>query len=368
MSHTHADVISPVHHFKGARDAASPADRLREVRTRAARFREEMLAAPPVRYYRSFGLVRVPYPTKYAFLNAFSLPTPLLHIVNRLFVIQVDVGGEAEGAASADSRSTVKTVLVSPSDVQANAETPFFKRLARKFGPFQELGKRLVGPELSTVEWCLHQTGIAPEDVDFIAYDHLHTQDLRRWLGTGDKPGFFPRAKLLVMRQEWESTRGLLPPQQVWYCPHGIDGIDPAKVVLLDGDVKLGESVAILHTPGHTEGNQSFVVRTPEGLMVTSENGVGPDSYAPLASEIPGLRKHARATGMEIILNGNTLERGLDQYISMIQEKEIAGPSMRNPDFPNMVCSSELAAYFAFPGIEPTFSFGDLEFGAPKVR
>jgi hypothetical protein len=352
---THSDVLRPIHHFKGARDAAGPADRLRAVRAKAAQLREEMLEAAPARYYRSFGLVRVPYPTKFAFLNAFSLPTPMCHIVNRLFVIQVDVQGE-----------TV-TVLVSPSDVQANAETPFFKQLSAKFGPFQDLGRRLVGPELGTVEWCLHRTGIAPEDVDFIAYDHLHTQDLRRWLGSGGKPGYFPRAKLLVMRAEWESTRALLPPQALWYCPGGIDGIDPARVVLLDGDVMIGESFAILHTPGHTEGNQSFVVRTPEGLMVTSENGVGPDSYAPLASRIPGLRKHALATGVEVVLNGNTLERGLDQYISMIQEKEIAGPSARNPEFPNVVSSSELASYFAFPGIEPTFSFGDLELGAPRI-
>ena len=79
-----------------------------------------------------------------------------------------------------------------------------------------------------------------------------------------------------------------------------------------------------LHTPGHTEGNHSFVVRTPRGLLVTSENGVGADSYAPLASRIPGLRRYAQDTGVEVILNGNTQEGGLDQYLSMIQEKEIA--------------------------------------------
>src|SRR6185503_3160534 len=101
----------------------------------------------------------------------------------------------------------------------------------------------------------------------------------------------------------------------------------------LDHDVKLGEGVALVRTPGHTQGNHSIVVRTTEGLMVTSENGVSADCYAPLKSRIPGLRSYARRTGMEVVLNGNTLEGALDQYISMVQEKELAGPSRRDPDF-----------------------------------
>jgi hypothetical protein len=345
--------LRPLAHFRGARDAASPMDRLREVRLCAARLRDELLRAPAVRYYASFSLIRAPYPAKYAFLNALSLPTPFVHILNRLFVIQVDTD------------AGLKTLLASPSDLDGNAETPFFKRLADGMGPFQGLGKRLLGPRIATVEEVLTRIGISPAQVDYVSYDHLHTQDLRKWLGTQGKPGYFPNAKLLVMRQEWESTRGLLPPQADWYCPGGTDGLDPERVILLDGDTALGEGVALIATPGHTEGNHSFVVRTPEGLFVTSENGVAPECYAPLESTIPGLAAYARKTGMEVVMNGNTLERGLDQYISMIQEKELAGPSARDPRFPNMACSSELAAYWAFPGIAPTFSLGDVAFGTP---
>lgn len=343
--------LRPIDDFKGARDAASPQDRLREVRLRAGRLRERMLKGPLARYYASFGLIRVPYPSRYAFLNAISLPLPYVHILNRVFVVQVDTD------------QGVKTLLASPSDIHANAETPFFKRMAEAMGPFQDVGKRFLGPEIATVEKVLDGIGLSPEKVDYISYDHLHTQDVRKWLGDGERTGLFPNAKLLVMRQEWESTQGLLPPQQDWYCPNGIANIHPSRVILLDGDTMLGESVLLMHTPGHTEGNHSFVAHTPEGLFVTSENGVAPDAYAPLHSKIPGVASHARKTGAEVILNGNTLERGLDQYISMVQEKEVAGPSVRNPDFPNMACSSELAAYWAFPGVSPTMSFGDVSFG-----
>jgi hypothetical protein len=346
-------VIRPIDHFAGARDAAGPEDRLREVRRRARRLREELLSAPPVSCYRSRGLVRVPYPTRYGLRDAFRGPTPFMHIVNRVFIVQF----EAEGA--------MRTLLVSPSDVRANAETPFFKRLGGSFGPLQEAGRRLVAPELGTVQAHLAEAGLLPEDIDYITYDHLHTQDVRRWLGSRGAPGLFPRAKLLVMQKEWHSALALSPPQRDWYCPGGIDGVDPARVVLLDGDVMLGKNVALLHTPGHTEGNHSIVVRTSDGIFVTSENGIGPDAYAPSASRIPGVARYAAETGMEVVLNGNTLERGLDQYISMVQEKEIAGPSRQNPDFPNMVCSSELGAHWLFPGLRPTFSFGDLTLGAP---
>lgn len=348
-------LLRPLHHFDGARDHPAPQERLKCVRQRAQPFRDEMLAEEPVIYYRSFDLIRVPYPTRYALRDACTVPTPYVHILNRLFIVQFQ------------SDEGIKTLLISPSDIRANRETPFFKRLSERFGILRGHLEPLMAPELSTVEACLTSIGLRPEDVDYITYDHLHTQDLRRWLGTANQPAYFPKARLLVMRQEWESARALLPPQADWYCPNGTAGIPPEKIILLDHDIRLGRNVALIRTPGHTEGNHSIVVRTQEGLMVTSENGVSPDSYAPQHSKIPGLKRYVRETGMEVVLNGNTLERGLDQYISMIQEKEIAGPSPRNPDFYNVVPSSELTVYWLFPGIEPSFSFGPLEFGRPHI-
>jgi len=350
----HSD-LRAVDDFLDVRKYASPQERLRAVKKSAQGFRERMLDADPVLHYSNHGLVRVPYPTKYAFLNACSVPTPYLHIVNKMFVVQF---------ATPDG---TKTLLVSASDVNANKETPFFKRLASGYGKLSGPMEKFLAPIEGTVEQALSKLGVRPEDVDYLTYDHLHTQDLRGWLGGGGKDPVFPNAKLLVMRQEWESTLSLLPPQRDWYCPQGIDGIDPDKVIALEGDVMLGDGVALVCTPGHTEGNHSIVVRTPEGLMVTSENGVSPDSYAPLESKIPGVRQYAQDTGMEVILNGNSLEGGIDQYLSMVLEREIAGKSVRNPSFYNVLPSSELQSYWGFPGIKPTFSFGEVSFGSPQT-
>ena len=341
--------------FDAAWQLADASARLPALRKAALAFREQMLSAPSVSFYRSFELVRAPYPTRYGLRDALRVPTPFMHIVNRVFIVQSQT---AHG---------LRTLVFSPTDADANEATPFFDRLGKSMGPLQALGRRIVAPKKRSVAEALAACGLTPEDVDYISYDHLHTQDLRPWLGTRTAPGFFPRAKLLVMRQEWATICDPTPPQRDWYCPQGAAGVDPDRVLLLDHTTLLGDNIALMATPGHTEGNHSLVVRTPEGLMVTSENGVGPDAYAPDQSEIPGLRDYAKTTGMEVVLNGNTLERGLDQYLSMVVEKTVAGPSVRDARFPNVVCSSEFDAFWGFPGLKPTFRFGDLAFGQPQT-
>jgi hypothetical protein len=353
MSAYNDPAIAPISHFAGCRDHASPRDRLEAIRRQSRAFREEMLDGDVARLYRSFDLVKVPYPTKYGLRDATTVPTPFMHILNRLFVVQFDTD---EG---------VKTLLAEPLDRDGNAETPYFKRLAKLVGGSASRTSQLLWPQRNEVSGCLEQLGLRPEDIDYITYDHLHTQDIRKWLGTSGREAYFPRAKLLVMRREWESVQGLLPLQQEWYPPHGTEGIDPSKIVMLEGDVMLGKSVALIATPGHTAGNHSLVVHTPEGLFVTSENGVCADSYAPRHSRIPGVAKWAKTTGSEVVLNGNTLEGSVDQYISMVQEKEIAGASERDPDFPNVAPSSEMSAHPLSPGLKPTFRVGELRFGTP---
>lgn len=337
--------------FDEARRSSSPQARLEEVRRRAQALRDRMMAEPEVLFYRSFNLIRAPYPTYYAFSGVFaqaSFKFPLVHLLNRLFVVQYrDHGG------------VVRTLMLSPTDHEANRETPFFKRLA------QRVPRSLNGvfaPQYHTVQSALAECGLSPDQVDYISYDHLHTQDVRQWLGSRGKPGYFSKARLLVHRQEWASTQSLLPVQADWYCPQGIDGIAPERVLPFDGSLSLGPGLALIHTPGHTEGNHSMAARVPDGIRVTSENGVGVDAYEPRHSRIDAVRRHALNTGVEVILNGNTLEGSNDQYISMVLEKTLAGPSA-NPDYPNCATSSERTPFWLFPGDVASHLFGEAHFG-----
>lgn len=355
--------MKAIHDFDDVRQSPLPQERLKAARTHANAFRERFMDEAPVQFYQSADMVRVPYPTWYAYSGVYTQSTykfPYIHILNRIFIVQYyDFSGE------------LKTLLFSPSDIEADRETPFFKRLTDKMPSWSPL-EGVVAPIIRDVTGALAEVGLSPEDVDYISYDHLHTQDVRRWLGTKniggeDKPAYFPNAKLLVHEQEWLSTTSLLPVQADWYCPNGIEGIDPDKVIKFTGSIQLGEGVALVHTPGHTEGNHSLVARVPDGIRVTSENGVGADAYAPMNSKVNAIRRYAKDTGIEVILNGNTLEGSNEQYISMVIEKTIAGPS-KNPDFPNCASSSEATPYWLIPGHKVSHLIGEAKFGSLQKK
>ena len=350
--------MKAIHDFDDVRQSPLPQERLKAARKQASAFRERFMDEAPVQFYQSADMVRVPYPTWYAYSGVYTQSTykfPYLHILNRIFIIQYH-----------DFLGELKTLLFSPSDIEADRETPFFKRLTDKMPSWSPL-EGVVAPIIRDVTGALAEVGLSPEDVDYISYDHLHTQDVRRWLGTKDKAAYFPNAKLLVHEQEWLSTTSLLPVQADWYCPNGIEGVDPDKVIQFTGSIQLGEGVALVHTPGHTEGNHSLVARVPDGIRVTSENGVGADAYAPINSKVNAIRRYAKDTGIEVILNGNTLEGSNEQYISMVIEKTIAGPS-KNPDFPNCASSSEATPYWLIPGHKVSHLIGEAKFGSLQKK
>jgi hypothetical protein len=176
-------------------------------------------------------------------------------------------------------------------------------------------------------------------------------------------PALFPNAKLLTQRKEWDTFRSLHPMQWAWYVEDGIKGVPEENVVLLEGDVELGKGVALIWTPGHTDGNHSLCINTPEGVWVSSENGVCADSWHPHQSKIPGVRKFAEFFGREVVLNSNTLEDSIDQYDSMLKEKALADPNRRDPRYLNVFPSSEMADWKRQWPVVPTFWYGGINYG-----
>jgi hypothetical protein len=348
--------IRPISHFSNSRESLSPQERLKQVQHQARTFVDDLkMVNQQVQYLQTFDLVSTPYAVKYAFGDATSLINPYLYVTHRFMVIQF--------ATHAGN----KTLLFSPFD--STIKTVPLKQLTLKHlrSSAKKILKPWITPRHNSVETALKSCGIAPEQIDFICYSNLQGQDLRKWLGSHEKEAYFPNAKLLVMYQEWEAVKDLLPPQVSNYQLDGIDGIESNKIIPLHSSVMLGDSLALIQTPGKTQGSQSLVANTDRGISVFSHNGIAVDNYSPQYSTIYGLADYSKDTHMAVIPNGHAPELSLDQYISMILEKTIADKHTTDKRFHNVIPMAELSARWQPFALSPTLSFGEVKIGEPNL-
>lgn len=327
-----------------------PGARLRDLRTRGADFRREFAGTGVPLRVDTCDLVTLPYPTRFGLFRASRAIAPFLSITNRMLVIRWN-----------DSDGRPRVLLFEPSDVDLGRNTPYFAELVRRTP--SPLAKRMV-TEHGSVSNHLAALGIAPDEVDYIVFDHLHTQDLRRWVGTttyqpdlGEQPAaVFPNAKVIVQRDELVGMSDLHPLQTPWYQPQTYRDIPVDVFAPIDGSVLLGPGVAVIKTPGHVFGNQSLVLNTSTGIWVSSENVIAAECLTPEHSTLPGLARWSASWQQEVVLNANTIETTADQYNSVVLEKTIADHSQTDSRFLQFFPSSELTPMWTNPGTKPTFS------------
>jgi len=326
--------------------------RLRAVRRAGEGLRERLAAGPRALAVRTLPLTELPYPTRYALNGLARSPAPYVTLTHRCLLVQFLQEGD------------VKHLLFNPTDVGAARATPFFARLGAKL-PARLEG--LVARRCPRLEDQLADAGVSADDIDFVAFDHFHTQDLRGLLGTADgavEPRF-RNAVLLAPRIEWEGWDDLHPMQRDWYVADGKRGVAADRVVLTDSDLRLGDGVLLVRTPGHTQGNQTLFVSTSTGVWGCSENGTCADSWSPLDSRIAGVASRCRKSGIDVVLNANTPETAADQYASMVLERTLVDRVRRAPAFAQMFPSSEITPSALAPGLAPTLlhraiAHGDL--------
>jgi hypothetical protein len=350
--------IRPFHEFDEANAVWPRGDRLGAIREGAMRFRERFKGQGEVRAVRTVDLVSAGYPVKFAFGGAAKAINPFINIRNRLVVVQFE---SFEGET--------KTLVWEPTVPEGSRDAPFYAQLGEKYGA--TFTEKIAAKYFNTVGEALAKLGVTPEQVDYVSFDHLHVQDLRRLMGTtvpvdGEsvpKAPFFPNAKFLCQRREVDTFKSLHPMQWAWYVPGGMDDVIEDNLVLLDGDVELGIGVALVWTPGHTDGNQSLCINTPDGIWVSSENGVCADNWHPHLSKIPGVKAHAEFFNREVIMNSNTLEDSIDQYDSMVKEKCLADANREDPRFFNVFPSSEMESWRRQWPVVPSFIFEGMNYG-----
>ncbi|MEZ4222376.1 MAG: hypothetical protein R3B13_15670 [Polyangiaceae bacterium] len=346
-----APELEALHHLDEAWTLRSSGPRLSAVRRGAEELHKQLTVGARASCVRSLPITTFAYPTKYALWGASLSPAPYVILTHRALLVQFQ------------QRGSLKTLLFNPTDDVAARETPFFKRMIRQVGDY--VAFRLLATQFDSLEHQLSQLGLGPSDIDYVAFDHFHTQDLRSLLGTddGEYASRFPRAKLLAPAAEWDDWDDLHPLQRAWFVADGKRGVRTDRVVLTQGDFWLGDGVMLLRTPGHTSGNQTLFVNTSDGIWGCSENGTCADSWTPLESRIKGLAGLCRRQDLDVILNANTPELGASQYTSMVLERTLVDRMNRNPGFCQMFPSSEVTPSSLSPGLRPTVVHGNLVYG-----
>ncbi|HEX8067094.1 MAG TPA: hypothetical protein VF520_11255 [Thermoleophilaceae bacterium] len=342
--------IRPFHEFDEANGLWPRGDRPQAIRAAAEQFRARFKQQGQVRAVKTVDLVAAGYPAGFAFGGAARAVNPIVNITNRLVIVQYE-----------DFDGATRTLAWEPTVPEGSAEAPFYDQLKHRYGEW--LSENVFATRYHDIDEAIAAAGIAPADVDYIAFDHLHVQDVRMMLGTADTPAYYPNARMLAQRREVDTFKSIHPTQWAWYVEGGMDGVPDDRVVLLDGDVEIGKGIALVSTPGHTDGNMSLCLNTPDGIWVSSENGVAADNWHPRLSKIPGVRRWAEFFNRDVVMNSNTLEDSLDQYDSMVKEHAIADPDPRDPRFKQVLPSSELAQFKRQWPVVPTHFFGGMDYG-----
>lgn len=357
--------LRPIDHFDSPGIAQTPAEQLRAIRRQAPEFKEWFGKTGRIDFFAARSLVTLPYPRRFGLWEACSVPVPYVWMTNRMFVVQ----WEEEGRT--------KTLLAEPSDYELGIDTPFLKRSIDRLPMQRERALDTFFVRHGNVDEHLAELGLTPADVDYLSFDHLHTQDIRRLVGTkgpapdlgyadGPVPATFPNAQLIVQPSELEHVRDVHPFQARFHQSWTYGDLNEDALLVVEGDVLLGPGVALLRTPGHTLGNHTLVVNTERGIFTSSENGIAVECYAPQHSRLPGVAKWAREWGYEVVMNFNTPEYASWQYNSMVKEKLIADAIPGRPELPQVFPSSELTRHRLAPGIKPAYEHGDLTVGSVK--
>ncbi|HEY6559835.1 MAG TPA: hypothetical protein VI072_21275 [Polyangiaceae bacterium] len=333
-----------------ARSSPSTGLRQRALERAGRALGDQLREGPRAVSVRTLPTTRAPYPVRFAFNGSVPTLAPgqMLIISNRSLLVQVR------------TRDGVKNVLFNPTDGPTNQATPFYDRLIQQT---PALIRRLIEPPPNRCAEQLAALGLSCEDIDVIAFDHFHTQDLRPLLGTSSSRARFPNAYLLAPRVEWDDWDQLSMLQRAWFVPDGKRGVPHDRVVFTDCDLALGDGALLLRTPGHTTGNQTLFVHGDGGVFGCSENGTCADNWTPTASRIPGVRRAARALDLDVMLNSNTPELAAEQYTSMLLERAIVDRARENPEFCQMFPSSEVTWSALAPHVRPTLSFAPRHSG-----
>lgn len=167
------------------------------------------------------------------------------------------------------------------------------------------------------VATALASIGVEPASIDLALFTHLRGQDLRALVGTargdgleGPRPSVLPNARWLVSATEWESAGIPHDLERAQLVRAVRERVAEARVEPFATDLAIGGAVAVVRSPGLTEGHASVLVNERGGVRVWSGHGVSPECWSPYHARLPGLRERVRELDLEAVPRGDAFSRG----------------------------------------------------------
>jgi glyoxylase-like metal-dependent hydrolase (beta-lactamase superfamily II) len=161
----------------------------------------------------------------------------------------------------------------------------------------------------------LSTTGVSPEQVDVIAYTHMHADHVG-WTSVAAGDGWtlaFPNARHVLHRDEWAFWEGKNDPSGM-----PLESMEKPlrdRVELVGGDQSVIPGVTLVHTPGHTPGHSSFVVESQgERVFILGDVLHSPaqisESWVCFADDDPAAARATKEAVMRELQKAGTLTAG----------------------------------------------------------
>lgn len=164
--------------------------------------------------------------------------------------------------------------------------------------------RKFPAKQIETLTSGMDRIGIGFDDIDLIIATHLHHDHI-------SEAHRFPKAKVLVQRNELEFARNPHPVAAEHYCKEFFDGLN---FEIIDGDQEISQEISVFSTAGHSPGGQSVKVNTAKGTVVicglcTIEDNFDPPS--PFSERMP-------------VIAPGIINNTFDAYDSVLRIKEMA--------------------------------------------